>query len=56
MIKLEKHIDNKPKISDNSDEFLRSLAKKSEDKVLTSHEKAHDNAIIQNKKPQRAEK
>ena len=33
-----------------------ALSKKFEGKVFTSHEKVHDNAIIQNKKPQRAEK
>ena len=34
MIKLEKHIDNKAKISENSDEFLRSLAKSLKIKFL----------------------
>ena len=56
MIKLEKHIDNRAKISENSDEFLCSLVKSFKDKVFTSHEKVHENAIIQNEEPQRAEK
>ena len=34
MIKLEKHIDNKAKISENSDEFLRSLVKSLKIKFL----------------------
>ena len=32
------------------------FSKKFEDKVSTSHEKVHENAIIQNEKHQRAEK
>ena len=55
MIKHEKHIDSRAKISENSDEFLRSLVK-SLKKVLTSHGKVLENAIIQNEKPQKAEK
>ena len=47
------YIHNRLKISENSDEFLLSFSKKVEDKVLTSHEKVHENAIIQNEKPQR---
>ena len=34
MIKLEKHIDNRAKISENSDEFLRSLVKRLKIKFL----------------------
>ena len=56
MIKHEKHIiDNRAKV-------LRTLwipslfSKKFKDKVFTSHKKVHKNAIIQNEKPQRAEK
>ena len=54
MIKLEKHIDNRAKISENSDEFLHSLVKRLN--VFTSHEKVHENVIIRHEKPQRAEK
>ena len=57
MIKHEKHImNNRAKFSENSYGFLRSLGKKFEDKVFTSHEKVHENAIIQNEKAERAEK
>ena len=57
MIKHEKHImNNRAKLSENSYGFLRSLGKKFEDKVFTSHEKVHENAIIQNEKAERAEK
>ena len=34
MIKLEKHIDNRTKISENSDEFLRSIVKSLKIKFL----------------------
>ena len=50
VIKHEKHIDNKTTMSENSNEFLRSLVKSLKIKYL------HQNAIIENEKPQRAEK
>ena len=34
MIKLEKHIDNRAKISENSDEFLHTLVKRLKIKFL----------------------
>ena len=40
MIKLEKHIDNRVKISENSDEFLRSLVKSLKIKFLHSMERS----------------
>ena len=57
MMKHEKHImNNKANLSKNCDDFLRSLGKKFEDKVFTSREKVHENAIIQNEKPEKAGK
>ena len=58
MIKHEKHIDNRAKISENSDEFLLSWVKSLKIKF---HEndipwKGLLDAIIQNEKAQRAEK
>ena len=50
MIKHEKHINNRAKISETSDELLHSLVKILKMKFL------HQNAIIQNDKPQRAQK
>ena len=50
MIKHEKHINNRAKISENSNELLHSLVKIFKMKFL------HQNAIIQNEKPQRAQK
>ena len=49
MIKHEKHIDKRVKNSENSNEFIRSLAKRLKIKFL------HQNAIAQNEKPQEAE-
>ena len=57
MIKHEKHIDNRAKPSENSDELIPWLfGKRFRDKVFISHKKVHENAIIQNEKPQSAEK
>ena len=57
MIKHEKHIDNRTKPSENSDELIPWLfGKRFRDKVFISHKKVHENAIIQNEKPQSAEK
>ena len=56
MIKHEKHIDKRAKTSEkkfsakNSSEFLRSLVKSLKIKFL------HQNAVVQNEKPQRTEK
>ena len=56
MIKHEKHIDNKEKTSENPDEFLCSLVKSLKIRFLYPIKKVHENAIIQNEKPQKAEK
>ena len=56
MIKHEKHIDNKEKTSENPDEFLCSLEKSLKIRFLYPIKKVHENAIIQNEKPQKAEK
>ena len=57
MIKHEKHIDNRAKPSENSDELIPWLfGKKFGHKVFISHKKVHENAIIQNEKSQSTEK
>ena len=56
MIKHEKYIDNKEKTSENPDEFLRSLVKSLKIRFLYPIKKVHENAIIQNEKPLKAEK
>ena len=56
MIKHEKHLDDRAKISENSDEFLHSLVNGFKIKFLHPMKKVHGNAINQNGKPQRAEK
>ena len=44
MIKHENHtIDNRAKISENSNDFLRFFSKEFEAKVSPSHEKVHEN-------------
>ena len=50
MIKHEQHFNKRAKISDNPNEFLRSLVKRLKIKFLCQ------NANVQNEKPQRAEK
>ena len=56
MIKHEKHVDNKEKTSENPDEFVCSLVKSLKIRFLYPIKKVHENAIIRNEKPQKAEK